>query len=288
MANKRMFTMKIVDSDAFLDMPLSTQCLYFHLNMRADDDGFIDNPKKVMRIIGASEDDLKLLIAKRFVLVFENGVIVIKHWRMHNTIGKTRYTETQYTEYKNQLLLKDNKAYSLTEGQPIDDSKIADIFLPETITEDSGEHLENIWRTNEEQLETADIVVGVGIDIDIDKDIYKNNSFENNKEKNSNAQNDAFIGIPLKDGSTFQVTYDYIAELSPLYPDVDIQQELRNMVGWILGKPDRKKTAKGIKSFISNWLKNAQKDTIRKPTGGTMANQKKKELEAIREKYAGE
>lgn len=277
-----MFTMKIVDSDAFLDMPLSTQCLYFHLNMRADDDGFIDNPKKIMRVIGAKEDDLRLLITKRFVLTFDNGVIVIKHWRMHNTIGKTRYTETQYTEYKNQLLLKSNKSYSLTEGQPIDDTQTAGNFLPEIVHENDGEHLENIWRTNEEQLETADIVVGVGIDIDID------NNSNKNIEINSNAQNDVFISIPLKDGSTFPVTYGYIDELSPLYPDVDIQQELRNMIGWILGKPERKKTARGIKSFISNWLKNSQKDATNKPTGRTTANQKKQELEYIRQKYAKE
>ena len=86
MAEKRMFTQKIIDSDAFLDMPLSTQALYFHLNMRADDDGFINNPKRIQRTIGASDDDLKLLIAKRFVICFENGVIVIKHWKMHNTL----------------------------------------------------------------------------------------------------------------------------------------------------------------------------------------------------------
>ena len=79
MAERRMFTQKIVDSDAFLDMPLTTQALYFHLNMRADDDGFINNPKKIQRMIGASDDDLKLLIAKRFLLAFENGVVVIKH-----------------------------------------------------------------------------------------------------------------------------------------------------------------------------------------------------------------
>ena len=78
MANKRMFTMKICDSDAFIEMPLSTQCLYFHLNMRADDDGFIGNPKKIMRLVGASEDDLKLLIAKNFVLVYEDSGQVIK------------------------------------------------------------------------------------------------------------------------------------------------------------------------------------------------------------------
>jgi hypothetical protein len=110
-----MFTKKIIDSDAFLDMPLSTQSLYFHLNMRADDDGFINNPKKIMRMIGASEDDLKVLISKRFILAFDNGVVVVKHWRMHNLLRKDRYTETQYIEEKNMLLLKDNGVY--TEGK---------------------------------------------------------------------------------------------------------------------------------------------------------------------------
>ena len=112
-----MFTMKIVDSDAFLDMPLSTQCLYFHLNMRADDDGFISNTKRICRLIGASDDDLKLLIAKRFVLVFEDGVIVIKHWWMHNTLQKDRYHETVYTEEKSMLKVKQNKAYSLADNK---------------------------------------------------------------------------------------------------------------------------------------------------------------------------
>lgn len=112
MANKRMFNLKIIDSDAFLDMPLSTQCLYFHLNMRADDDGFVGNPKRIQRLIGASDDDLKLLIAKRFLLVFEDGVIVIKHWKLHNTIQKDRYTKTVYTDELKQLGLKENKAYT--------------------------------------------------------------------------------------------------------------------------------------------------------------------------------
>ena len=112
MAQRRMFTMQIVDSDAFLDMPLSAQSLYFHLNMRADDDGFVNNPKKIQRMVGASDDDLRLLIAKRFVLVFENGVIVIKHWRMHNYIGKNRYHPTQYQQELSQLGIKENGAYT--------------------------------------------------------------------------------------------------------------------------------------------------------------------------------
>lgn len=112
MPEKRMFTKKITESDAFLDMPLSSQCLYFHLNMGADDDGFVNNPKRIMRTIGASEDDLKLLIAKAFILVFENGVIVIKHWRMHNTLQNDRYKPTDYQEEYAMLGLKDNQAYT--------------------------------------------------------------------------------------------------------------------------------------------------------------------------------
>lgn len=112
MAERRMFTQKIVDSDAFLDMPLSTQCLYFHLNMRADDDGFVNNPRKIQRMIGASDDDLKLLIAKRFIFGFESGVIVIKHWRMHNLIRKDRYHPSQYQEELMTLGIKDNGSYT--------------------------------------------------------------------------------------------------------------------------------------------------------------------------------
>lgn len=112
MAEKRMFTQKIIDSDAFLDMPLSTQALYFHLNMRADDDGFVNNPKKLQRYIGAGDDDLKLLLAKRFVIGFASGVIVIKHWRMHNTLRKDRYSPTQYQEELALLDVKDNRAYT--------------------------------------------------------------------------------------------------------------------------------------------------------------------------------
>lgn len=115
MANKRMFSMQIVDSGSFLDMPLSAQCLYFHLNMRADDDGFVDNTKQIMRMIGASDDDLRLLIAKRFVLTFDTGIIVIKHWRLHNTLKSDRYTPTNYVEEKSMLDLDKNKGYSLSE-----------------------------------------------------------------------------------------------------------------------------------------------------------------------------
>jgi hypothetical protein len=112
MAERRMFAKTIIDSDAFIDMPLSAQALYFHLSMRADDDGFINNPKKIQRMIGASDDDCKLLVMKRFIITFESGVIVIKHWKIHNYIQKDRYKPTLYQEEKSLISEKDNKAYT--------------------------------------------------------------------------------------------------------------------------------------------------------------------------------
>ena len=113
MADKRMFSKTIVGSDAFTEMPLSTQALYFHLGMYADDDGFINSPRKIQRMVGASEDDLKLLIAKRFLIPFESGVVVIKHWKVNNLIRSDRYKPTVYSEEKAFLIEKDNKSYTL-------------------------------------------------------------------------------------------------------------------------------------------------------------------------------
>lgn len=113
MAGRRMVNIRIIDSDNFLELPLSTQALYFHLLLRADDDGFINNPKRIQRMIGGSEDDFKLLIAKQYILTFSSGVIVIKHWRMHNCIKKDRYHETDCINEKNMLY------YPLTEINPV-------------------------------------------------------------------------------------------------------------------------------------------------------------------------
>lgn len=116
MAERRMFAKTIIDSDAFTDMPLSTQALYFHLSMRADDDGFINNPKKIQRMIGCADDDLKLLIAKGFIIPFESGIVVIKHWKIHNYIQNDRYRATAYTEEKSMLVTKGNGAYTLAQN----------------------------------------------------------------------------------------------------------------------------------------------------------------------------
>lgn len=123
MAERRMFAKTIIDSDAFLEMPLSAQALYFHLSMRADDDGFLNNAKKIQKTINASEDDLKILLLKRFIIAFDDGIIVIKHWRMNNYLRNDRHKPTVYQEELSMLEVKENGAYSLK----IDDENMVGI-----------------------------------------------------------------------------------------------------------------------------------------------------------------
>ena len=131
MAERRMFAKTIIDSDAFLEMPLSTQALYFHLSMRADDDGFLNNAKKVMRMIGANQNDLDLLLVKNFVIKFEDGICVIKHWRIHNYIQTDRYHETMYKDNKNLLNIDENKAYTLKNtGKKLEGNRIIEVIEP--------------------------------------------------------------------------------------------------------------------------------------------------------------
>lgn len=110
-----MTSLEVIDTDTFLDMPVSSQLLYFHLNARADDDGFVSNPRKISKSVGAADDDLKILISKKFILAFEDGVVVIKHWRINNFVRKDLYRETKYLDHKNALFIRANGAYTLTE-----------------------------------------------------------------------------------------------------------------------------------------------------------------------------
>ena len=113
MSDRRMFAKAIIDSDDFLNMPLSSQCLYFHLSMRADDEGFLNNPKKIGRMVGVSDDDFRVLFSKNYVIPFESGIVVIRHWKIHNYIRNDRYKETAYQEEKAMLEIKENNAYTV-------------------------------------------------------------------------------------------------------------------------------------------------------------------------------
>lgn len=128
MADKRMFSIHIIDSDAFLNMPIPAQLLYFHFGMRADDDGFINNPKKIMRFISLNEEDKKsleqgfdYLISKKFIIMFDSGVIVVKHWLVNNYLRSDRKKSTTHTAEFNQLKLKNNNSYTLINNVGIPD-----------------------------------------------------------------------------------------------------------------------------------------------------------------------
>jgi hypothetical protein len=140
-----MFAKTIIDSDAFLEMPQPTQLLYFHLSMRGDDDGFINKPKAIMHMVGCKEDDMKILIAKKFIIPFESGVVVVKHWRIHNYIRNDRYIETKYKEERSMLELDENSAYRimttkcLPDGIPMVDERDTQVRLgKDRLGEDSN------------------------------------------------------------------------------------------------------------------------------------------------------
>ena len=140
MAERRMMSKKIIDSDAFTEMPLSSQALYFHLLLRADDDGFLNNAKKIMRNVGANQNDYDMLLMKRFIIQFDEGVCVIKHWLIHNYIRSDRYKPTQYIEEKDMLSVKENGAYQLLKSD--EDTPV-------------GNHMETIGIPSENQKRTT-------------------------------------------------------------------------------------------------------------------------------------
>ena len=134
MAERRMMTKSVIEADSFMDLPMSTQCLYFHMLLRADDDGFIKNPSAIRRAIGCGSDDMTLLIAKRFILPFESGVIVIRHWKIHNYIQKDRYRPSDCEELK-QVEVDANKAYKIKASEVLDTNCIQSVsnLYPECI-----------------------------------------------------------------------------------------------------------------------------------------------------------
>ena len=222
MAERRMFAKSIVDSDAFLDMPISARLLYYDLGMRADDDGFINAPKKIMRMIGASQDDLNILIARKFVIPFDSGVVVIKAWRINNYLRSDRYNETKYIEEKSMLDIEQNGMYHVKDevGIPLGIPTVSTGKV--SIGKDS---IGKVSIDSAEQIEFASAPI---------------------------------ISIPLNDKTEFDITNAIYEEFCNLYPAVDIMQELRRMRAWSISNPKKKKTRNGVMRFINSWLSKEQ------------------------------
>ena len=268
MAEKRMFSLSIMDSDAFLEMPLSSQALYVHLGVRADDDGFVNNPKRIMRMVGCAEDDLKLLIAKHFLIAFESGIVAIKHWHINNYLRKDRYKPSVYQEERNALYIKPNRAYTLDASQGVRYVLFTESCwqldsLPDGIPDgvqdgrpvgipDGNQSVDSRYTQNS-----------------IDKNSIDKSSVEKKRKekKNNNAQDDSsdessdspvVSQIILNDKTYFGVTQDMVDTWSQLYPSADIMQELRKMAGWADANPSKRKTKSGVKRFINSWLSRVQ------------------------------
>lgn len=228
-----MIAKKVVESDAFLDMPLSAQALYFHLNFAADDDGFVNNPKKIRRSCGASEDDFKLLLLKNFIIHFESGIIVIKHWKIHNYIQKDRYKPTDYQEEKSLLTLKDTKEYAISDD------------------------LENVSVMDTECIQDVSVgKVRLGKDR-LGKDRLDNIYCSEPSKKDSEPVADV-EAIILNSGEEWRPTVSEYEEYVRLYPRVNVFDEFAKMRGWCLSNPAKRKTSKGVKRFVNGWLAREQ------------------------------
>jgi hypothetical protein len=188
MAERRMFAKTIVLSDAFLDMSLGARCLYMTLGMVADDDGFVNNPKSIMRQCGAQEDDLKILLAKKFLIPFDSGIVVIKHWRINNYLQKDRYRETKYVEEKAALEIEPNGAYHL-----IDPAEPKALDAPSMYTDSM--YTEGVYTQDRDSI-GKDNSIGK---VSKEKDIYSLSSVGSRKGGVGGNQTDDFISPSLPD-----------------------------------------------------------------------------------------
>lgn len=221
MANKRMFSLDVVDTDKFMDMPLSAQALYFHLGLRADDDGFVASPKKIIKIVDCKQDDLKVLVAKGFVIPFETGIIVIRHWKMQNRIQSDRYKPTKYVSERSRL-----------------------------------EVINSVYKLDTESVQD---VLGMDTQYSIDKySIDKSSINTISSEPEAAPSPQSGICIPLNDKSVYDVPLDKIDIWKTTYPTVDVEQELRKMVAWSHSNPAKRKTRRGVDRFINSWLAREQ------------------------------
>lgn len=263
MAERRMFAKTIIDSDAFLDMPLSAQALYFHLCMRADDEGFINSPKKIQRIIGCKDDDFKLLLAKSFVIVFETGVIVIKHWKIHNYIRKDRLTTTVYQEERSMLEEKPNGAYTVDQRGNSDAKPKNNNQKPSsTACQPYVNQMSDVCQPNDS---IGKVRLGKGSIGEVSIDILPGADYSAHEP----AETPIVIKLPLVDKTNYSIIQGQVDDWSELYPAVNVIQELRKMRGWLDANPKNRKTKGGIKRFITNWLAREQDKGCR---GGSYSN----------------
>ncbi|MFR4784865.1 MAG: hypothetical protein ACLUAR_20060 [Pilosibacter sp.] len=242
MANRRMFSLAVVDTDRFMDMPASSQCLYFHLGMRADDDGFVSSPRKITKLVNCSSDDLKILIARGYVLLLGEGLVVITHWKQNNYLRSDRHTPTVYGEELKGLTIINGKYIRSTDGIPVVDR----MDTQYSIDEDSKDK-DSKDKDSKEQVNSCNDAEEVSSDL---KKLVS--------DRNSSVPSCTGIKMILKDKSFYDVPVDKLEIWKSAYPAVAVESELKKMVAWCESNPERRKTRRGITSFINGWLNRAQ------------------------------
>ena len=246
-----MFAKVIVDSDLFIDMPVTSRLLYYDLGMRADDDGFVNAPKKIMRMIGASQDDLKILIQRGFIIPFDSGVIVICHWRVHNYLRKDTYNETQYKAEKDQLILNEKNVYEHIVDEPLTDSRrIVD------------EPLTQVRKGKERVVKDSE-----------GKDIFCSEPLTSSAPE--------VPALILNDNSEWIPSRDDLEGWQQLYTGVDVIKELARMREWCKSNPTRRKTRKGIRRFVQTWLDRQQNQPNRYGAGTALKDKYTERIEAM-------
>lgn len=230
MANRRMFSLDVVGTDRFSDMPVSAQSLYFHLGMRADDDGFIAAPRQIAKMVNCGKDDLGILVGKGYVIPFESGVVVITDWKINNQIRKDRYTETKYYEEKGDLGIDPNGSYIIR-------SDVVAKRLPDgcqSVIPNGNPGKDRLGKDSKDKENTIC------------------------SEPDKSALTGSGILLPLNDKTTYDVPLEKISTWKHAYPAVNVEQELKKMIAWLESNPKKKKTRRGVNQFINGWLERAQ------------------------------
>ena len=309
MANRRMFSLDVVNADKFLEMPASSQSLYFHLGMRADDDGFVSSPKSITRTVGSGIDDLKILISKGYVIPFENGIVVIADWAINNWIRPDRKHDTRFPELLKRLNIE-NGVYKVSIGHQPNNNQLTTVCQSSGCQPTAICHTEdrlgkdsidkdniNTFTHNVDLVENANCdfssvensdfgeVKNKGVEkrrvnnssvenLAPNNNSIKSNSINNNNSLNTSMQipdNRTGISMILKDGSFYEVVPDKAAMWQRAYPGLDVECELYQMAAWCDSNPAKRKTRTGIEKFINGWLNRSQ--------NGTQYPKQKKEAE---------
>ena len=278
MAERRMFSKTIMGSDTFTDMPASTQILYVHLSLQADDDGFLGNPKKIQKMTGCTIDDFNGLVDENFIIPFKSGVIAITHWKVHNRVRSDRYKETIYLKEKSQLRETATGVYELipeeengipsdnhmdTNGIPSDNQTVSERYTQYSIGKDSvgKDSLVQVSPVQYSSVEVSSVSSSTSTEASSYHDVKKEASEEtkNKKEKErENGREEPITVLPLRDGKEYPLFQKHVTAWDFMYPLVDVEQEFFRMKEFLEEHPEERIAASSINMFMMNWLRAEQ------------------------------